>query len=87
MSNEPSGASIDTPSVLEEALAAVRDRQAKYGPPGRHFARTAAMVCGFDADLVQPRAAFESTGPKRAILDRFKASSALGRAESTRNSR
>lgn len=51
--------------------------------PDRHtefsFARTAAMVCGFDADLVQPRAAFELVGPKRAILDRFKASSALGR--------
>lgn len=51
--------------------------------PDRHtefsFARTAAMVCGFDADLVQPRPAFELVGPKRAILDRFKASSALGR--------
>lgn len=51
--------------------------------PDRHtefsVARTAAMVCGFDADLVQPRAAFETAGPKRAILDRFKASAALGR--------
>jgi len=51
--------------------------------PDRHtefsFARTAAMVCRLDADLVQPRPAFETAGPKRAILDRFKAMSALGR--------
>lgn len=54
MSNEPSGASIDTPSVLEEALAAVRDRQAKYGPPGRHFARTAAMGSIAIRDKLRP---------------------------------
>lgn len=51
--------------------------------PDRHtefsFARIAAMVCELDADLVQPRWAFETAGPRRAILDRFKAFSALGR--------
>ena len=51
--------------------------------PERHtefsFARTVAMVCGLDADLVQTRAAFETAGPTRVVLDRFKAMSALGR--------
>jgi dTDP-4-dehydrorhamnose reductase len=51
--------------------------------PDRHtefsFARTAAMVCGLDADLVHQRTAFETVGPKRVNLDRFKAMSALGR--------
>lgn len=51
--------------------------------PERHtefrFARTVAMVCGLDADLVQPRPAFETAGPARVNLDRFKSQSALGR--------
>jgi dTDP-4-dehydrorhamnose reductase len=50
--------------------------------PDRHtefsFARTAAMICGFDADLVQPRPAFDEQ-PGRIVLDRFKATAALGR--------
>lgn len=30
--------------TLQEALAAVRDRHTKYGPPSEHFARTASLV-------------------------------------------
>jgi hypothetical protein len=30
--------------MLEQSIAAVRDRHGKYGPPAEHFARTAAMV-------------------------------------------
>jgi hypothetical protein len=30
--------------TLHDAIAAVRDRHGKYGPPSEHFARTAALV-------------------------------------------
>jgi hypothetical protein len=30
--------------MLEQSIAAVRDRHGKYGPPAQHFARTAEMV-------------------------------------------
>jgi hypothetical protein len=30
--------------TLHDAIAAVRDRHGKYGPPTEHFARTASLV-------------------------------------------
>ena len=30
--------------TLQDAMAAVRDRHSKYGPPTEHFARTASLV-------------------------------------------
>lgn len=40
------GGSAETPAerLLLDALDAVRDRRGKYGPPGNHFAITAALV-------------------------------------------
>jgi hypothetical protein len=40
------GFAEQTPAVktLHDAIAAVRDRHGKYGPPTEHFARTSALV-------------------------------------------
>lgn len=42
---EPPGfATTRAEQALHGAIAAVRDRHGKYGPPNEHFARTAALV-------------------------------------------
>ena len=72
--------------VRNVAVPQVREKQPgtfHLVGPERHtefsFARTVAMVCGLDADLIQARPAFETAGPTRVVLDRFKTMSALGR--------
>lgn len=41
---EPAFAATRAEQTLHNAVAAVRDRHIKYGPPTEHFARTAALV-------------------------------------------
>jgi hypothetical protein len=43
---EPTAFNDSTPAerTLHEAIAAVRDRHGKYGPPTEHFGRTASLV-------------------------------------------
>jgi hypothetical protein len=40
----PAFATTRAEQALHNALAAVRDRHGKYGPPSQHFGRTASMV-------------------------------------------
>jgi len=39
--------------LLEQATAAVKDRQAVYGPPTAHFARTVGMVNSLFGDVLR----------------------------------
>jgi hypothetical protein len=40
----PTGPPTTAERTLHNALAAVRDRHGKYGPPAEHFSRTASLV-------------------------------------------
>ena len=50
----------ETPAekLLRESIAVIADRRGSYGPPGEHFAKTAAAISSVFADKLRPGESF-----------------------------
>ena len=53
----------DTPAekLLRESIAVIADRRGSYGPPGEHFAKTAAAISSVFAGKLRPGESFSGS--------------------------